>query len=63
MPDIPDALSGVSLSEAIDSVTTIYGPGTIRFGVQGDGQIKMARERQSPHYTTVWKDIPRVTVK
>ena len=51
------------LSEAIDSVTTIYGPGTIRFGVQGDGQIRMARERQSPHYTTVWKDIPRVTVK
>ena len=51
------------LSEAIDSVTAVYGPGALRFGVQGDGQIRMARERQSPHYTTLWKDIPKVTIR
>ena len=51
------------LSGAIDSITRSFGPGSILFGVQGDGQIRMAREHQSPHYTTLWTDIPGVKVE
>ncbi|MCR5710654.1 MAG: Y-family DNA polymerase [Bacteroidales bacterium] len=51
------------LSSAIDDITSACGPGAIRFGVQGDGSIRMAREHQSPHYTTRWGDIPGVVVK
>ena len=51
------------LSGAIDSINATFGKGTLRFGVQGDGRIKMAREHQSPHYTTLWSDIPGVSVK
>ena len=48
------------LSGAIDSINRSFGPGSILFGVQGDGHIAMAREHQSPHYTTRWEDIPKV---
>ena len=51
------------LSKAIDSLTTSYGPGTVLFGVQGDGRVRSARQQQSPHYTTRWPDIPKVSVK
>ena len=51
------------LSGAIDRINRSFGPGAILFGVQGDGQIQMAREHQSPHYTTLWTDIPSVKVK
>ena len=51
------------LSGAIDSIQASFGPGAILFGAQGDGIIRMAREHQSPHYTTLWKDIPGVVVK
>lgn len=51
------------LSRSIDEITRSYGPGTVRFGIQGDGHIKMAREHQSPHYTTLWSDIPKASVK
>ena len=51
------------LSGAIDSINASFGPGAILFGVQGDGRIKNAREHQSPHYTTLWDDIPRVKVE
>ena len=51
------------LSAALDSVNSAFGPGTLRFGVQGDGKVFSAREHQSPHYTTLWSDIPKVTVK
>ena len=51
------------LSGAIDAINRSYGPGSILLGLQGDGRIKMAREHQSPHYTTLWDDIPGVKVK
>ena len=51
------------VSGAIDSINRTWGPGSILLGVQGDGRIRMAREHQSPHYTTLWEDIPGVTVK
>ncbi len=51
------------LSGAIDRIHASFGPGAILFGAQGDGIIRMAREHQSPHYTTLWEDIPGVVVK
>ena len=51
------------LSAALDSLTAAYGPGAVRLGSQGDGRIKSTLEHQSPHYTTLWTDIPSVTVK
>ena len=51
------------LSGAIDAIHASFGPGAVLFGAQGDGEIRMAREHQSPHYTTLWADIPGVVVK
>ena len=51
------------LSGAIDAIHAAYGRHALLFGAQGDGTIKMAREHQSPHYTTRWEDLPRVKVE
>ena len=51
------------LSLSIDEINRVFGRGAVLFGVQGDGHIKMAREHQSPHYTTLWSDIPKASVK
>ena len=51
------------LSGAIDAINRALGPGTVLFGVQGDGQFHMTQEHKSPHYTTLWSDIPKATVK
>ena len=51
------------LSAAMDSVNSAFGPGTLRFGIQGDGKVFSARDHQSPHYTTLWADIPKASVK
>ena len=48
------------LSGAIDSINRSFGPGAIRFGVQGSGEVFSTRDHQSPHYTTRWEDIPKV---
>ena len=48
------------LSGVIDSINRSFGPGAIRFGVQGSGEVYSTREHQSPHYTTRWEDIPKV---
>ena len=52
-----------SLSQTIDHINGSFGRGAILFGVQGDGRIRMSREHQSPHYTTLWSDIPTASVK
>lgn len=52
-----------SLSQTIDLINGSFGRGAILFGVQGDGRIRMSREHQSPHYTTLWSDIPTASVK
>ena len=51
------------LSGAIDSINRSFGDGSILLGLQGDGRIRNTREHQSPHYTTLWDDIPKVKVQ
>jgi DNA polymerase V len=51
------------LTSAVDAVNKAFGRGTVKFAVQGSGKIKSSSEKQSPHYTTEWSDIPVVTVK
>ena len=41
-----------------EKITTYY-----TNAVQGSGKIKNASDNQSPHYTTKWSDIPKVSVK
>ncbi|MBR4225680.1 MAG: DUF4113 domain-containing protein, partial [Candidatus Methanomethylophilaceae archaeon] len=50
------------LSSSIDSINKLYGRGAVLLGSQGTGEIKMSREHQSPHYTTLWDDIPKTSV-
>lgn len=51
------------LSATIDEIKRHYGDAGIMFGIQGDGSVKSSREHQSPHYTTLWSDIPAVKVE
>ena len=51
------------ITSALDTINSIYGDGTVKLAVQGSGHIKTASEKQSPHYTTLWSDIPKVSVK
>ena len=59
-----DALERESrLSTSIDSIHKLFGRGAVLLGSQGNGEIKMSREHQSPHYTTLWSDIPKAKVR
>lgn len=51
------------LSESIDSIHKTFGRGAVLLGSHGIGEIKMSRDHQSPHYTTLWSDIPITTVR
>ena len=51
------------LSGAIEAINKTLGPGSVLFGVQGDGRFHMTQEHKSPHYTTLWRDIPKASVK
>lgn len=51
------------ITSALDVINSTFGKGAIKLAVQGNGRIKSASEKQSPHYTTLWSDIPEVTVK
>ena len=51
------------LTSVVDAVNKAFGRGAVKFAVQGSGKIKSSSEKQSPHYTTEWSDIPVVTVK
>lgn len=51
------------LTSVVDAVNSTFGKGAIKLAVQGKGKIMSASEKQSPHYTTLWSDIPNVTVK
>ena len=61
--DVAAAGKEARLSETLDTITRTFGPGAVLFGAQGDGTIRNAREHQSPHYTTLWSDIPGVKVE
>ena len=51
------------LTTALDVINGTFGRGTVKLAVQGSGQIKSNSEKQSPHYTTLWDDLPKVSVK
>ena len=51
------------LSSSIDSIHKTFGRGAVLLGSQGSGEIKASREHQSPHYTTLWSDIPKTSVR
>ena len=51
------------LSSALDAINGTLGKGTIKLAVQGSGNIKTASNNQSPHYTTLWSDIPTIKIK
>ena len=50
------------LTTALDAINNTLGKGTVKMAVQGSGHIKMASNSQSPHYPTLWSDIPKVKV-
>ena len=50
------------LSETLDAISSAYGSGTVRFAAQGSGRTFSSCEHQSPHYTTLWTDIPKVKI-
>lgn len=51
------------LTSVVDAVNSTFGKGTIKLAIQGSGKIKSTSQNQSPHYTTRWDDIPKVTIK
>ena len=51
------------ITSALDIINSTFGAGTIKLAVQGSGKIKSSSEKQSPHYTTRWSDIPKVSIK
>ena len=51
------------ITTALDAINGTYGRGTVKLAAQGSGHIKSSSEKQSPHNTTRWDDIPTVTVK
>jgi DNA polymerase V len=51
------------ITSALDAINSAFGDGAIKLAVQGNGLIKTASEKQSPHYTTLWSDIPKVSIK
>lgn len=51
------------LKPLIDAINRTLGPGSILFGIQGDGRFHMTQEHKSPRYTIRWTDLPKVSVK
>ena len=62
--DDPHALEQEQkITEALSAINSTFGDGTIKLAVQGSGNIKTTCQKQSPHYTTRWTDLPKVSVK
>ena len=51
------------ITSALDAINGAFGRGSVKLAVQGSGRIKSSSEKQSPHYTTLWSDLPKVSVK
>ena len=51
------------ITTALDIINGTFGRGAVKLAVQGSGRIRSSSENQSPHYTTLWNDIPKVSVK
>lgn len=63
-PDLFENNSGKSalLSETVDSINGRLGDGSIFYAAEGVGKSwAMAREKCSPHYTTKWNDLLKVS--
>ncbi len=62
--DDPHALEQEQkITEALSAINSTFGDGTIKLAVQGSGNIKTTCQKQSPHYTTRWTALPKVSVK
>jgi Nucleotidyltransferase/DNA polymerase involved in DNA repair len=61
--DVKANVRDARLSESIDIINKAFGKGAVLFGIQGDGQFHMAQQHRSPHYTTLWKDLPTASIK
>ena len=46
------------LMNALDAINRSSGPGAVRIASQGSAQIRASRDHQSPHFTTLWSDLP-----
>lgn len=51
------------MSRVADAIHQQFGRGALRLAVQGDGHFKSSSALQSPHYSTRWSDLPKVSVK
>ena len=51
------------ITAAVDKLNVAFGKGTVKLAAQGSGRIRSSSEKQSPHYTTLWSDLPVVSVK
>ena len=51
------------LTSVLDALNGTFGRGSVKLAVQGSGSIMSSSQNQSPHYTTLWSDIPTVSVK
>ena len=51
------------ITNALDVINSSFGKGTVKLAVQGSGRIQSSSENQSPHYTTLWSDLPSVSIK
>ncbi len=51
------------ITNALDVINSSFGKGTVKLAVQGSGHIQSSSENQSPHYTTLWSDLPSVSIK
>lgn len=51
------------ITAAVDRLNVAFGKGTVKLAAQGSGRIRSSSEKQSPHYTTLWSDLPVVSVK
>ena len=61
--DVNASEKDIKITSALDAINGTFGKGTIKLAAQGSGHIKSSSEKQSPHYTTLWSDIPNVSVK
>lgn len=61
--DHPAGERAERLSGAIETINKSLGPGSVLFGVQGDGRFHMTQDHKSPYYTTLWTDLLKVSVK
>lgn len=58
-----EVVESSSIDTTIDAINERFGRGTLRPGVLLDAGVKTSAKLRSPHYTTLWKDIPTVHAK